>query len=92
MNDYNLLDEALEIAADMEAQTEAMDAAQWLEQIATMLAASPGYQFVFLVAAPVTDDQTVFRQLSNSSIPGVFWLLNVGARELMRRSQDDPGA
>lgn len=67
----------------------AQEAAEWLAQIAALMARDPNYQFIFIMATPQDDSGVLLAQISNSNISGVAWMLNVASMELMRRTQDD---
>lgn len=81
----DILDEAAQVAEVADAIAQAKDIGEWIAQFAAMMAQTPDYQFVFLVAGPVDDNHSVFRQISNSSPQGVAWMLNLAGHELLRR-------
>lgn len=89
MTERDILEEAVNVAAKAEMEAEARTFEQYLEQFAAMLATTPDCQFIFLVAGPVDEEHTIFRQISNSTPHGVAWMLNLAGHELMRRYSEN---
>lgn len=79
----DILDEAAGIA-------NAAESAEQVRLIVDMMAASPQYTFVFLLAQPSLNGGTMVRQLSNGGSASVFWMLNVAAQAIMQEGQLHP--